>query len=149
LAEIEVVEPAKIFDLWFDIERDDFRSDFNQLASHFSAVIGENYKEIDYLPRQYIAEYIKNKGADGIKYVSYQSSIGKNIVLFSKEKANFIRSRILYNRNTIYSFHDLTFPERTPLMGDFEKPHLPSNFHELIKSSILSLQTNQPVCPNA
>ncbi len=148
LAEIEALEALKVFDLWVDISNPNIMSDFVQLATGFSAVIAEKDKEIDYLPMQYIAEYVKNKGADGIRYVSFQSQGGKNIVLFSKEKVRFIRSKILYNRNVTYSFLDLTNPESKPLIGNMEQSILPKDFAERIKSTVLLIgNTEQNTLP--
>jgi hypothetical protein len=138
LAKIEALEELKVFDLWFDISSPNSmsESDFEELAAGFSAVIAEKDKEIDYLPMQYIAEYIKNKGADGIRYVSYQSQGGKNIVLFDEKKVRFIQSKILYNRNVTYSFLDLTNKESKPLIGNTEQTNLPKDFVERIKSTV-------------
>ena len=61
LAEIEALEALRVFDLSFDINISDVMSDFTQLAQHFSSVITEKDKEIDYLPMQYIAEDIKQR----------------------------------------------------------------------------------------
>lgn len=59
LAEIKAIKALKVFDLWTDISKLNFMDEFNQLTIGFSAVILEKDKEIDCLPMQYIAEYIK------------------------------------------------------------------------------------------
>lgn len=115
-------------------------SDFAQLATSFSAVIAEKDKEIDYLPMQYIAEYVKNKGVDGIRYTSFQSQGGKNVVIFNKRKAGFIQSKVLYTENVTYAFLDITQPESKPLVGSTEHRVLPENFAECIKNAVLALQ---------
>ncbi|MCL4559793.1 MAG: RES family NAD+ phosphorylase [Chloroflexi bacterium] len=140
LAELESVDELRILDIWFDINVTDMSSDFSQLATSFSAVIAEKEKEIDYLPIQYVAEYIKNKGADGIRYISYQSQGGKNIVIFRKEKVEFLQSKILYNQNVAYSFLDLTNPERKPLVNSFENSSLPKDFAGRIKNTVIAIQ---------
>lgn len=143
LAEIEALEELKIFDLWFDINTSDIISDFTQLAERFSAVITEEDKEFDYLPMQYVAEYIKNKGADGIRYASFQSQGGKNIVIFRKEKVNFVQSTILYNQNVKYTFLDITNPENDPLVNNMERNNLPKDFSECIKDTVLKTKAKK------
>jgi hypothetical protein len=135
LAEIEALESLKIFDLWIDISIPP-TSDFDELAAGFSAVIAEKDKEIDYLPMQYVAEYIKSKGADGIRYISYQSKGGKNIVLFNEEKVGFTQSKILYSQNVIYSFLNFTNPESKPLMGSMEQSVSSDDLAKRIRSTI-------------
>ena len=88
LAELESLDELKILDLWIDINVSNKISDHSELASRFSAVIAENEKRIDYLPMQFVAEYVKHKGADGIRYASFQSQGGKNIVIFKKERSD-------------------------------------------------------------
>lgn len=43
-------------------------------------------KEIEYVPTQYICEFIKSLGADGIRYNSAVHHNGKNLVLFKSDK---------------------------------------------------------------
>jgi quinol monooxygenase YgiN len=141
LAEIEACDDLVVFDMWFDIENYDSMREEEQLAASFSAVISEKEKEIDYLPMQYVAEYIKSKGADGIRYVSLQSSGGKNLVIFNeKNKVSFIQSKILYTKNVTYSFLNLTNPVSQPLIGDIDRNILPIDFAEQIRSSVLQTQ---------
>ncbi|WP_421778123.1 RES family NAD+ phosphorylase [Gardnerella sp. KA00747] len=40
---------------------------------------------MDYIPTQYISDYIKSKGYDGIEYVSVMSDAGKNLAIFNPE----------------------------------------------------------------
>lgn len=60
---------------------------------NFSIPVNNDEKK-KYLPTQYIAEYIKNKGYDGIKYGSSLSNIGNNITVFDKNKAEAIGSKV-------------------------------------------------------
>jgi len=142
LAEVEVLDEIKIFDLWIDINALPTISDFIYLAMSFSAVIAEKEKEIDYLPMQFVAEYIKNKGADGIRYASYQSQGGKNLVIFGEEKVRFVQSKILYNQNVTYTFLDITNSENKPLVSTMERRILPMDFAERIKNTVLELKSN-------
>ena len=47
-------------------------------------------KEIEYVPTQYICEFIKILGADGIRYNSAVHHNGKNLVLFKSDKVKCI-----------------------------------------------------------
>ncbi len=143
LAKLGLIEGLKVFDLWFDINTTDMNSDFSQLAASFSAVIAEKEKDIDYLPMQYIAEYVKNKGADGIRYISLQSQGGKNIVIFKKGKVKFLQSKILYTQNLNYSFLDITSPENKPLVNTIKNSSLPKDFAERIKNTVIAIQAKK------
>jgi len=60
--------------------------DFRKLISVlFSKPYSPNEAEKDYLPTQYIAEYIKNKGFKGVKYESAVNDNGFNICFFGEE----------------------------------------------------------------
>jgi len=144
VAELESVAELKVLDLWRDINTPiSANSNHSQLAAHFSAVIAEKEKGIDYLPMQFVAEYIKNKGAGGIRYASFQSQGGKNVVIFRKEKVRFLHSRILYNQSVTYSFLDMTNPKRKPVVNDIVRRTLPSDFAERIKDSVLAIQSKK------
>jgi len=143
LAELESIEELKVLDLWIDINVPNKNSDHSELASRFSAVIAEKEKGIDYLPMQFVAEYVKSKGADGIRYTSFQSQGGKNIVIFRKEKVRYLLSKIMYNQNVAYSFLDITNPERKPVINSLELSALPKDFSEHIKSAVLVIQSKK------
>lgn len=59
------------------------------INSEFSKSVFNN--KLDYIPLQYISEYIKNKGFDGFVYSSSLSPNGINLVLFNKEKRRVLR----------------------------------------------------------
>jgi hypothetical protein len=63
------------------------------MCHRFSLPINNDEKKA-YIPTQYIAEYIKNEGFDGIKYKSSLSNIGNNITLFDKNNAEAISSKV-------------------------------------------------------
>lgn len=142
LAELESVDELRILDLWVDINSD-ISLGFEELATSFSAVIAEKEKGIDYLPMQFVAEYIKNKGADGIRYASFQSQGGKNVVIFSKEKISFIQSKVMYNQNIAYSFLDLTNPERKHLVNAMEHEVSIKEFANKVKNTVLAIQAKK------
>ena len=55
------------------------------------SVLSKNDSELDYIPTQFICEYIRYiKGADGILFDSSLHLTGKNIVLFEQDKVECV-----------------------------------------------------------
>ena len=68
-----------------------------ELSRLFSIPVNSTDDEIDYIPTQFISEYIKNKNYDGLIYPSTQienSSVNYNVVVFSYDKCEPITSRL-------------------------------------------------------
>lgn len=103
LATIRVNAPLNIFDLTLAKSRPDFsvakKCLCRDLSTLFSKPITNDDDTIDYIPTQYIAEYIKKQGYDGIRYKSAYSN-GKNladsnIVIFSYHKCEVVRTNVV------------------------------------------------------
>lgn len=60
------------------------------LTKEFSKPVNPYRAETDYMPTQYIAEYCRRKGLDGIKYQSVSNPSGYNICLFSRENVDIV-----------------------------------------------------------
>lgn len=60
----------------------------------FSKKIDEHEK-LEYVPLQFIAEYIKNRGFDGFMYKSSLDNIGTNYVIFNTNRYSIV-SKMLY-----------------------------------------------------
>jgi hypothetical protein len=96
LATINVLSNLKLFDLTLkNLEKtdDSVKELYDDLSELFSKPITFEDDILDYIPTQYIAEYIKNIGYDGIMYKSlfWDEEIAdipnfSNIVIFNKEK---------------------------------------------------------------
>lgn len=82
----------------------DFRRMIGQL---FSKPHKPNEKERNYLPTQYLAEYIKNKGYDGVKYLSTLHEGGINICIF--EPDNFT---VQYQKEVVIGKVDIDWREK-------------------------------------
>lgn len=69
----------------------------NLLADYISKQFSKPYTgdDLHYLPTQYISEYIKHLGFDGIRYASSLRKEGSNIVLFSNEHCKPICSDVV------------------------------------------------------
>lgn len=50
--------------------------------------------ELDYLPTQYLCEYIKHLGYDGVEFGSAMHEEGINLVIFNDEKLEIVRTRV-------------------------------------------------------
>lgn len=58
----------------------------SKLGNELSKPNRRNDKELDYLPTQYLSEFIKSMGFDGVEYQSSLNPEGYNIAIFSPEK---------------------------------------------------------------
>ena len=58
----------------------------SRLEKELSKPIRKNDKELDYLPSQYLCEYVKSLGYDAIEYGSAQKKNGINIAVFTEDK---------------------------------------------------------------
>ncbi len=62
---------------------------------------------VGYLPSQYLGEYFKINGYDGIKYWSSLSKTGSNIAIFEEENVKFINSKHIQIQEVKYELIDL------------------------------------------
>ena len=60
------------------------------ISSDLSKPLHSFESELEYIPTQYICEYFKDSGADGIMFKSSVRAEGKNLVLFYPEKAECV-----------------------------------------------------------
>lgn len=89
------------------------RNLFNELSFLYSKPITDDEDVIEYIPTQYIAEYVKNLGYDGIAFSSSQvpdvnkASLPRyNIVLFNYYKAQVIKSNVVTVTNNIIEIEE-------------------------------------------
>jgi len=59
----------------------------------FSKPVNNNVDE--YIPTQYISEYIKSLGFDGVKFNSSLNNVGNNLTIFYPKKCEAIRSKLV------------------------------------------------------
>ncbi len=72
-------------------------------AIELSTPVDPDKSKIEYLPTQYISEYIKSRGFDGIMFNSAMGS-GFNIVLFNENKAEIKKIETFVLNNIIYDY---------------------------------------------
>ncbi|NIJ44188.1 hypothetical protein FHR24_000627 [Wenyingzhuangia heitensis] len=64
------------------------------LQKEISLPIRKQDKELDYIPTQYISEYIKSLGFDGVEYQSSLDSSGYNLAIFNPQKFECIKTNV-------------------------------------------------------
>lgn len=64
---------------------------FRMLGVELSKPINREEKDLLYIPTQYLCEFIKNRGLDGVKYRSYNGT-GMNVALFETTKVKCTRT---------------------------------------------------------
>lgn len=101
ICKIEIFEEAKLFDFTYvptDIKENEYLTSvtLSSISREFSKPNFGDSEE--YIPTQYLCEYIKEMGFDGIRFKSAVSEDGINIVLFNVDNSNrvydIIESRV-------------------------------------------------------
>lgn len=88
ICKVEVIKEVKLFDFTYapaDIKEDEYLLSRTLLSvsREFSEPIFGDSEE--YIPTQYLYEYIKEMGFDGIRFKNSVSEEGMNVVLFNTE----------------------------------------------------------------
>ena len=107
VAEFRLKEDIKILDLRnpeYDIiswsENDSvelfliYGSFIQTLQEEISLPIRKQDKDLDYIPTQYISEYIKSIGFDGVEYQSSLDNEGYNLAVFNPDKFECIETKV-------------------------------------------------------
>ena len=97
LVEVEITSDIKVVDFTkYDMYGEEKTLDdalYTIISSMYYIPIDDNTQKL-YMITQYIAEYMKKLGYDGIKYRS-SLSYGNNFALFDDEKTNIGSSQVL------------------------------------------------------
>ncbi len=116
VATLKINKDLTVLDLSGDFAAEEISLDDNQKVSVTSLiqVVSEqfqipNYNEpLQYIPTQYIAEYVKNiKKYDGIKFKSSLHKDGVNVVLFNEKNCDVINSKVYCTDNISIEYHTL------------------------------------------
>lgn len=59
-----------------------------------SKPVDRNKTVLEYLPTQYLCEFIKNQGFEGVRYGSFSGEDGHNIVLFGTDKVECVSTKL-------------------------------------------------------
>lgn len=93
---VDFTEKVNLFKVFYDEGEDVFKQKvkrrvlFDAFSSDLSKPLRSFDSELEYIPTQYICEYFKDSGADGIMFQSSVRKSGKNLVLFYPEKAKCV-----------------------------------------------------------
>lgn len=93
---VDFTEKVNLFKVFYDDGEDIFKQKvkrrvlFDAISNDLSKPLRSFDTELEYVPTQYICEYFKDSGADGIKFKSSVRANGKNLVLFHPEKAECV-----------------------------------------------------------
>lgn len=129
ISEIRTIKDLKLFDFKYRSDSVNGSHYLKQiltwLSFSFSAPVNEEEDEIDYIPTQYLAEYIKLKGFDGLRYASSLAQNGVNVALFDETKVEAISSKVFQVQSVLY----MAIQE---VPADKERRLLPDNFREIL-----------------
>ncbi|MBB6328873.1 hypothetical protein FHS59_004532 [Algoriphagus iocasae] len=97
LERIEFLGPVEIQELGFDLEEFvRFRGFLMKLSQELSKPIRKKDSDFDYLPTQYLCEYIKSVlGFDGVQYQSAMNPSGSNLAIFNDHKVECTDVKVL------------------------------------------------------
>lgn len=93
---VDFTEKINLFKVYYDAGEEIFKQKvkrhvlFDSISADLSKPLRSFDTELEYVPTQYICEYFKHCGADGIMFQSSVHSPGKNLVLFHPEKAECV-----------------------------------------------------------
>ncbi len=91
------------FDLtWFAANIDHLKKIANEIAKP----LRRQDSVLDYLPTQYISDFVKHAGYDGIKYKSTLSS-GNNFAIFDQKNAKINEIKLYHIDNLIYKYSEV------------------------------------------
>lgn len=104
LERIEFLGPVEILELGFDLEEFiRFRGFLMKLSQELSKPIRKKDSDFDYLPTQYLCEYIKSVlGFDGVQYQSAMNPSGSNLAIFNDHKVECVGVKVLKVDEVIY-----------------------------------------------
>lgn len=117
IAEIKMLRDIKLFDFCYDIAQvpEEHYMDSISLQTLSTEFSQPNFgDETDYYPTQYLCEYIRNLGFEGIRFSSSLNPNGKNIAIFdtaSDNKAYSIVNSKVYEVKSI----DVDFEQILPV----------------------------------
>jgi hypothetical protein len=76
----------------------------NRLEVELSKPIRRDDTELDYIPTQYISEFIKSLGYDGVEYKSSLNPKGYNIAVFNPKKFDCINTNVYEIKEVLFRY---------------------------------------------
>lgn len=108
LADIDKVSPFIGIQYGFDFTQYAINIDHLKMIGNEIAKPLRNDNHLDYLPTQYISDYIKSKGFDGIEYISTMRKKGVNLAVFDRTKLKCTRVSVYDVTSISYDYDELT-----------------------------------------
>ena len=93
---VDFTERVNLFNVFTDEGEESFKEKvkrrvlFDAISKDLSKPLRSFDTELEYVPTQYVCEYFKSIGADGVMFASSVHKQGKNLVLFHPEKARCV-----------------------------------------------------------
>ncbi|MDR0853635.1 MAG: RES family NAD+ phosphorylase [Clostridiales Family XIII bacterium] len=84
------------------------RKSLARIANEIARPLRRNDSPLDYLPTQYISDFIKSKGHSGIEYKSTMSSDGYNVAVFDESDYECIGVVAYEIKSLEYAYEELT-----------------------------------------
>lgn len=85
---------------WFAINIETIR----KIGDEIAKPMRRYDSELDYIPTQYICDFIKHLGYDGIKYKSTLDSNGNNYAMFDESKFTCINTKVCHVNSLTYNY---------------------------------------------
>lgn len=104
LSEISQISPFIFYD---EIERFAInRSVFKEMSFEIAKPLRRNDSYLEYIPTQFISEFVKNQGYDGVEYRSTLRDKGSNLALFDESLVECVGVRTVEIKNVNYDVEE-------------------------------------------
>lgn len=104
LANIDRISPFIGIDYGFDFTQYAMNIDHLRMLAQEIAKPLRNYNTLDYLPTQYISDFIRSKGYDGIEYKSTLRESGVNLAVFNPALYKCTKTNVYDIKTVHYSY---------------------------------------------
>lgn len=78
------------------------RKVFQEISSELAKPLRRSDSSLEYLPTQYISEFIKNQGYDGVEYASTLNTSGSNIAIFNEALVECISTKLVEVKKVVF-----------------------------------------------
>lgn len=107
LADIDKVSPFVGIQYGFDFTQYAINIDHLKMIGNEIAKPLRNDNHLDYLPTQYISDYIRSRGHDGIEYISTMRKKGVNLAVFDEAKLKCTDVSVYDITSISYNYEEL------------------------------------------
>jgi len=104
LADIDKISPFIFFDYTLHAINKEYLQMINQ---EIAKPLRRHDSRLDYLPTQYLTEYIKSQGFDGIEYISTMGGDGYNLAIFNEKLFECVSTTVYDVKSVLYSCDEI------------------------------------------